>query len=290
MKTILSYLWKLPLCGIAFFIGMALGGGLLPALGFDAPAMPAGTDANTIALWFLLGSLILAFSLSFVSQRLNLGFWARWLWLALLVWVVAAVGMVLEAWFFMDTGAVSSTSSSLFTILNFVLPSLAVAGMVALLFKPLQAVEPERTGLGQFLRQFPAGGWLWRLGLALLAYPLAYFTFGLLVLPFIESYYAAGQYELTAPTWGQLIPLQLVRSALFLLVSLPVLIHWRGWRVGLWPALGINLFVLTAFMAVITSYWFPWQMRLFHGLELLADGLVYAAALVLLLTKPSYHQ
>lgn len=290
MKTMLGYLWKLPLCGIVFFIGMALSGGLLPALGFEAPAMPAGTDANTIALWFLLGSLILAFSLSFISQRLNLGFWARWFWLALLTWVVAAVGMVLEAWFFMDTGAVSSGNASLFTILNFVLPSLAVSGMVALLFKPLQAVEPEQTGLGQFLRQFPASAWLWRLGAALLAYPLAYFAFGLLVLPFIEGYYAAGQYELVAPTWGQLIPLQLARSALFLLVSLPILIHWRGTRAGLWLALGTNLFVLTAFMAVITSYWFPWQMRLFHGLELLADGLVYAAALVLLLTKPAPRQ
>jgi hypothetical protein len=46
--------------------------------------------------------------------------------------------------------------------------------------------------------------------------------------------------------------------------------------------MGVSLFVLTAFMAVITSYWFPWQMRLFHGLELLADAFIYASFLTVL--------
>ena len=70
IKTIFSYFWKLPLCGIAFFIGMALGGALLPALGLQSPEIPAGTDANTIAQWFLLGSMLLAFTLSFLSRRI----------------------------------------------------------------------------------------------------------------------------------------------------------------------------------------------------------------------------
>jgi hypothetical protein len=42
---------------------------------------------------------------------------------------------------------------------------------------------------------------------------------------------------------------------------------------------------LVGFMSVITSYWFPWQMRLFHGLEILADSFVYTGVLVALLVK-----
>jgi len=120
----------------------------------------------------------------------------------------------------------------------------------------------------------------------LLAYPLVYFAFGVIVRPFIQDFYATGQFELITPTWGQLIPLQLVRSLLFLVVSLPVIVWWRGTRRGLWLALSGWIFVLTAFMAVIIAYWFPWQMRLFHGLELLADTLVYAGVLTILFSQP----
>ena len=50
-------------------------------------------------------------------------------------------------------------------------------------------------------------------------------------------------------------------------------------------SLGFATSVLVGFMSVITSYWFPWQMRLFHGLEIVADSFVYAGVLVALLVK-----
>jgi hypothetical protein len=278
IKNLFSYLWKLPLCAMAFFIGMVLSGGLLPVLGFQTPEMPAGTDANTVALWFLLGSILLAFVLSFVARRLAVKGPGRWLILFALTWVVGGVGMVLESFFFMETGAVASTGSTLFTILNFLLPSLLLSGMVTLLFRPDEIS-------GQPAPSFSAQEWAWKLLLALLAYPLTYFTFGLLVQPFVMEYYTQGMYELAAPTWGQLIPLQLARSVLFLFVCLPVIRWWQGGRRSLWFALGFSFFVLTAFMAVITAYWFPWQMRLFHGLELFADGMVFAGVLTGLFTS-----
>lgn len=282
LKSISAYFWKLPLCGIAFFVGMAVSGMVLPILGFQSPELPAGTDANTIALWFLLGSMLLAFVLSFVSRNLQANWLVRWLILAGLTWVVGAVGMVVESFFFMTTGAVSSLMNALFTILNFLLPSLFLSALVAALFKPEQPFEPCRNCLRNYFSDRSPSAWFWRVVMALLAYPLAYFMFGLLVLPFIQEFYASGQFELANPTWGQLIPLQLARSLLFLVVSVPVIIWWRGSRGGLWLVLGFSVFVLTAFMAVVTAYWFPWQMRLFHGLELLADALVYSGALVML--------
>lgn len=281
-KSLIGLLYKLPLCGIAFFIGMAAGGALLPLLGLEAPAIPEGTDPNTIALWFLLGSVILALPVSWLSRRLSGSFVRRWMILVLLTWVCSAVNMVLEAFFFMDTGAVSSAESGLFTMLNLLLPCITLNGAVTLLFRP--RTQDKSRGWRAFWAQHRPAAWAWRLGLVLLAYPVIYIAFGLLVRPFIADYYAQGAYELTAPTWGQLIPLQLARSALLLLACLPVLIAWRDTRQTLFWSLGATTFTCVAFMSVITAYWFAWQLRVFHGLELLADSLAYCSVLVALLS------
>jgi hypothetical protein len=282
-KSLIGFLYKLPLCGIAFFAGMAAGGMVLPLLGLDAPTIPEGTDANTIALWFLLGSVILVVPLSWLSRQMAGGVMQRWLVLALLVWVCSAVNMVLEAFSFMDTGAVSSTGSGLFTMLNLLLPCATLSGAVALLFRP------RNTCRGHAWRAFWAcrhpAAWAWRLVLVLLAYPAIYIAFGLLVQPFIVGYYAQGAYELTLPTWRQLAVLQLARSALLLLACLPVLIAWRGTRRAIFWTFGLTVFACTAFMPVITAYWFPRPLRFYHGLELLADSLAYSAVLVGLLAS-----
>jgi hypothetical protein len=283
LKVVLGLLYKLALCGVAFFIGMAAGGALLPLLGLNSPAPPEGTDANTIALWFLLGSMLLTLPLSWLSRRMSGGVIRRWLILSLLTWICSAINMVLEAYFFMDTGAVSSTESGLFTVLNLLLPCITLSGTAALLFRP--RTQDRSRGWREFWTQHHPKAWAWRLLLALLAYPVIYIAFGLLVQPLIADYYVQGAYELTAPTWGQLVPLQLARSALFLLAGLPVLINWRDTKRTLFWALGTTVFACVAFMSVITAYWFPWQLRLFHGLELLADSMLYTAILLWLLAK-----
>ena len=285
MKKPLSYLWKLPLCGIAFFVGLTVSGVALPYLGFQSPEMPEGTDANTIALWFLLGSMLLAFVMSFISRNLQTNWLTRWIILVELVWVFGVVGMVIESFFFMTTGVVASLINALFTTLNFLLPSLFLAVLVTALFRPVVPFEPCISCLRNYFATHKTFAWGWRFVAALLAYPLVYFTFGIMVQPFIQGFYSAGQFELTIPGWNVLIPLQLFRSLLFLMASLPVIIWWRGSQRGLWLSLGFSVFTLTAFMAVITSYWFPWQLRLFHGLELLADALVYTGGLVILLGR-----
>ena len=285
LKRPLGYLWKLPLCGVAFLVGLVLSGAVLPLLGLESPAIPEATDANTILLWFLLGSLILAFALSFVSRGLRGGFLVRWLAMGILAWAIGAVGMVLEAYFFMTTGAVSSASSALFTVLNFLLPSLAVAAMVALLFRPEDRGGGFPASVRSFFRARTIQEWSWRVLAAIAAFPVIYVAFGKLVLPLVGEYYVQGAYELALPSWSQIIPLQLARSVLFLLVCLPVLAMWRGSRRSLVLSLGFATSVLVGFMSVITSYWFPWQMRLFHGLEIVADSFVYAWVLIALLVK-----
>ena len=273
IKTALSYFWKLPLCGAAFFGGMALSGALLPLSGLQTPGMPQGADADIVAIYYLMGSIFLAITLSFLSKNLAMHGLPRWGLLAGLAWTVGVAGMVLESAFFMNTGAVSSAGAVFFTLLNFVLPSIMFAGAVSWLFPSDTLKPPTRP-------QFSLKTWIWKVVLALLAYPVVYILFGLIVQPAVSCYYTAELFELSLPTWGQLVPLQIARSALFLAVCLPVIRNWGHTKRALWLSFGGAFFSLTAFMAVITSYWFPWQLRLFHGLELLASAYVYAGILV----------
>ena len=227
---------------------------------------------------------MLSFTLSFVSQGLRVSWFVRWVILFELTWIFGVVGMVIESFFFMTTGAVSSILNAFFTILNFLLPGMFVSVMIAVLFRPSQT-ESVRYSLTTFFSSRNISQWSWRFACALLAYPVIYFSFGLILQPLLRDFFSQGLYELTTPTGGQWIPLQLLRSFFFLLVSLPVVIWWSGSRRRLWLALGSSIFVLTAFLAVFTAYGFPWQMRLFRGLELLADGLAYAGALIILLVR-----
>ena len=77
-----------------------------------------------------------------------------------------------------------------------------------------------------------------------------------------------------------------MRSALFLLASVPALALWRGPRRRLAAALGLAHFVFVGLFGMLQASWLPGSMRLLHGAELLADSMTYAAALVLLLVVP----
>ena len=68
--------------------------------------------------------------------------------------------------------------------------------------------------------------------LAWLAFPPIYFVFGLCVAPFVVPYYASGVPGFMIPSLGTIAATQLVRSALFLAASVPLVRLWRGGRSG----------------------------------------------------------
>jgi nitric oxide reductase large subunit len=129
------------------------------------------------------------------------------------------------------------------------------------------------------------GNWAWRLFAAFLAFPLAYFIFGNIISPIVLPYYLQGSNELALPGWGQLLPVIALRSLFFLLVCLPILIVWNLSDRRLFLTLGLTLFILVGGIAMIQAYWLPMVLRVTHGLEIFADEMVYAGALVLLLGK-----
>ena len=71
-----------------------------------------------------------------------------------------------------------------------------------------------------------------------------------------------------------------MRSFLFLIACLPVLITWNGSKRGLFLTLGVTLFLLVGGLSMFQAYWMPATLRIVHSLEILADELVYTGILV----------
>lgn len=149
---------------------------------------------------------------------------------------------------------------------------------------PLQSGS-EIAAWKDFFGQRTTWEWFWRLPVAAVAFMPIYDFFGLLVVPFTAEYYQENMFGLQMPDLHQILTVLFVRSVLFLLACLPVIILWRKGRLNLFLSLGFALFVLVGLLYMIASYWMPLSVRLPHTLEILADEFVYVGVLVALL-KP----
>lgn len=271
MKIILRIFLKTLVCGIAFFVGTMLGGMAATALGLPMPEMPHGTDANILGMYLLLVSLLIGALLAFLAARLPGGFISRWLILTALGWTVYSVSTYLESSIF-----TTYSSASLYKVVMD-LCAFALSAIPATIFFHTsgQANRENRS-----TPDYPLSGWIWRLALAWAAFPVIYLTFGKIVEPFVIEVYQQGLLELTAPGWNQIIPMQLLRSLLFLLVCLPLVLRWQGSRRGLWISLSAALFLFVGGFYMLQAYWYPVWFRLIHSAEILCDSLVYGLALV----------
>lgn len=284
IRTVISYVWKLPLCAIGYAAGAAIGGALVTGLGLTLPEVPAGADPETLQVYSLLAALLLALGLAPLSRWIQGGYATRWLILALFTYLCGVVSIAIEAAIFTDLGGMGAMPVIF-------LPSCVLfGGIAAALFRPRDRGDAFGLSLRRFFSQRTTGAWLWRIGAAWLAFPLIYWAFGSAISPLVMDYYREGAFGLTLPGVDVILGVQLVRSALFLLASLPVLIAWSGSRRGLALALGLAHFVLVGLYGLVQSNWMPLSLRLVHGTEILADSMVYASVLVLLLTARRDHE
>jgi len=277
-KSLLHYLWKIPLCGFLFFIGFIPGGQLASLMGLSIPQVPVGADPSLIAQYTVLTSLILALGLAAVSRGLSGGFLSRWLVLFFYAWVAYGVNTYLEATIFSTMSA-----ASVYAVVLYFPASLFCSAAVAWLFPPVISGNGFFSQAHIFFAGQTFGNWIWRLVAAFLAFPAAYLIFGNLISPIVLPYYRQGTNELALPGWSQILPVLAIRSLLFLLVCLPILITWNLSNRRLFLTWGLSLFILVGGVAMIEAYWLPTVLRVTHSLEIFADEMVYAAALILLL-------
>jgi hypothetical protein len=233
-------------------------------------------DAASAGMYMILESPLLALVLIGLSRSIAGSFWARTLMLASLTWISNSLNNQIEASYFG-----SLASGFWFTNLTFLPPSLLVAAVVAALFPPISK-ENFLSKARSFFSRYTASAWIWRLGLGAVIFMPIYYFFGLLVMPFTIEYYRQGLYGLQIPPLSQLLVILFIRSVFFFLACFPILIAWQSSNRNLVFYLGLALFYLVGFQALMIANWMPWGLRLPHLLEILADEFVYAFALLLL--------
>lgn len=277
VKSLAIDIGKLLLCGVIFAIGTLLGGTIVMMLGLQAPATPEGMDTQSAMLLMLVESPLLALVLALLAGHLAGGFWMRALMLFLLTWIANSVNTQIEAAAF-----AGMADGFWFTVITFLFPALLVGMAVAWLFPPVQKV-PFLEAARSFFSRHSAGGWVWRLALGAVIFMPIYYIFGLLVIPITRSFYEQGSYGLEIPSLDRLLAVLFLRSVLFFLACLPILIAWQGSRLSLFWRLGLALFYLVGLQSLLIANWMPWSLRLPHMIEILFDEIVYAGMLTWLL-------
>lgn len=280
-KQILVNFGKLIICGLAYYVGLILGGMVASFLHLSQPPMPEGADQATLAIAMLLVSPFLALALVLIARNIAGGWLARTLILSGLTYVAYTLNTVLDASLYVTTYA----STSAFTTISAIVPSLFCGGAVAMLFPPTEKGQSFFTAWKAYYKQRTAGQWLWRLLLAVVAFMPIYIFFGLLVNPITGEYYRQNMYGLQAASWGQILPVLFLRSLLFMLACLPIFIAWQKSELSLLLSLGTSMFILVGLVYMLIGYWLPLSVRIPHSIEILADSFVYAGALTWLLAR-----
>jgi len=280
IKQLLVDLAKLILCGLAYFVGLMFSSIVTTLLHLPPPPLPEGVNQSSAAIALLLVSPILAFALVLIARNITGGWLTRTLILSGLTYVAYTLNNILDASMYLTAYA---SSPAFTTSLPSIVPSLFCGGGVALLFPPEEKGPGFVTAWKEFFSRRSAGQWLWRLLLASAAFVPVYLLFGLLVNPITGEYYRQNMHGLQAAGWDQILPIQFLRSSLFLLACLPVFITWQKSESSLFIRLGTAQFMLVGFIYMLMSYWLPLYVRIPHSFEILADSFVYTGLLTWLL-------
>ena len=274
-QTLVRWLWRIPVCMLVLIVGQMLGVALVSVLGLELPAIPGGVEEGAQFLMIFPWAIVLALAMAGMAVGLSGRWWQRGAILAAFIYVIYGVGNAIETIIFTTLGGQLAMA-----VLH--LPPSVLGGLAVALLFAAPSDEGFRGRAAAFFSGWRPGKLAARLGLAVLAFPFFYLLFGMIIAPIVTPYYDRLDFLVTPPM-RTILKVLLLRSVLLLLVSLPVIIGWRMSRGRLIVALGIGHFVSVGLAGLILAPFFPPVLRWTHGIEILADSVCYAAALVWLL-------
>ncbi|MDX1582291.1 MAG: hypothetical protein R3338_01700 [Thermoanaerobaculia bacterium] len=281
-KSVVAFVWKIGVAGVVMTFGVMAGAMLASAWGLELPKVPGRVDPTSSTLLLLAGSMAFAAGLAALDAGLAGGRSVRFVVLAAFGVIVHAIGNALEA-------SIFSTLGGELASLAVRLPSTVLGALAVVLLFGRTAGEGAREKTSVWLDGWSAGRLSIRLVLAVAAFPLIYFSFGIMIAPIVTPHYQALDF-LVIPPLSTILTVLSIRSVLLLLASLPVIVLWIRSRGQLVLALGLGHFVAVGLTDLIQASFFPAILRWTHGAEILADSFVYALALVWLLVPRTAHE
>jgi hypothetical protein len=282
-KSIAVLAAKALLCGLIYVISTMFMGALGATLHLGIPNLsPPGVSQSEAILAFFFASLLLGFALTPLARNIGGTRFERTLAFSFFIFVCMGLNATIEILIF--TTMLTTLTAPPF-ILSFIFPTLALGAGLSFLAPRDNAQAPTASQrLVSFFSARSPLAWLWRIPAASLAFPLVYFIFGAMIAPIVVPTYRAGIAGLVLPPLSTIMPVQLVRSTLFLLASLPFLILWKGKRGSLIFSLGLAHWFTVGLFGLLQAHQFSMTLRIAHSLEIAADSFAYAALLVLLLS------
>lgn len=276
MARIPTYAWRAAILGPAYALASALAVGLLAVVGIGDGFAPGHPDPAAVLAHLAVAGAIAGTALGLVSMRLALDRTHRWALLAILPIGVATLGLI-EAVFLVPGltggGLIASLAGP-------VVGAVVLAGLAALLYGPVGRPLPGWQPMATVLQRRSGGAWLWRVGLAGLAYVPIHLAVGVLVGPGVLPYLVLAGAGLSVPGLEVILPLEVARGLGVALLAWPLVAALRG--------SGTRAFGWTALVLVVLAGWVPLveatgrslTLRVVHGLVLTAASVVHAWVIV----------
>jgi len=243
-------------------------------------------SGKMLSLTSLTSSLLTGITLGFIIAWLIGRMRLRRLHALLLIWIDLYVIMffsnILEGYFF--TMVFSSLNVFAIAISTPLAVTLIEACSAAAL---LPAGDRSlSTLLKEHISSRSLGSWVKRIIAGSIIYFPIYLFFGMLVYPLVADYYSNPAAGLRVPGFEVIVPLELFRGFLYVIVLLPVVASLREDHKTSFTAIFLMLFIIGAFIPLTTPPSLPPEVIPFHLVELLADSLVYGFALSRILSRP----
>jgi hypothetical protein len=291
MKAALVFAIRLvALTALYFICFAAVSAALLPLPSEQpAPAEAGATLAALLALSFL-NSAVLAYVI--IRSR-----WAGWKLILTICFVLYGVTTVMsqvETAFFV-TGLPPG-----------MLPRLFLSGaVIAALVAPLAVLilgkrKPDRGDTeGRPRLNMPAGAWVGKLSLIVIAYVVIYFTFGYFIAwksAAVRAFYGGSdpgsllaQMRAVVRDTPWLLPLQAVRALLWAALAVPVIRMMKGrwWEAGLAVALVFAVVMNTQLL--LPNPLMPREVRMVHLVETASSNFLFGWLMVLVLRGWRYE-
>ncbi len=284
MKTVLINIGKILLLSFVLVSGLIISRIIIYKLGLVIPRMPQQADEATAIYYLFIGSLLLSSGFYFLTKNIAGSRIIKFLITFLFIFIGFGIGVSIESSIYSDI-----KSYNLVIIILF-LPILLFSIVSSLILEPKQVSETFINNLLNFFKNHPKGKWIWKFIWAIISFPLIYFFFGIIVSPIVTTYYDELVKGLFLPKPETIIFIQLIRSTLFLIITLPIIINWTSTRTKLILSLGFAHFVMVFAYDFYLAIVMPVELVLIHGVEIFLDSFIYSWILIKILNPKYGHE
>jgi hypothetical protein len=231
------------------------------------------------------GGVLIGGLLVWMSAKMRLRRFGFFILISLILFVVGRFSNYVEAVFFTTMFANLSVLAAGVVLSLFL--SFVEGGLAAVLFLPESHEGSLFAELSTYFSERMWSSWLWRILLASAAYFPVYFCFGMLISPFVMPYYSDPSLGLKIPSFAVMVPVELFRGLLYVIIMLGVFSTVRAKRWTMAAIVGLILYVPGGLVPLMSEHTLPPQIVPFHMIEIFADSIVYGIVLTRLLNRVS---